>query len=493
MDHLPTEVLSLILDEVGTFRDLMSLINAYAPFFRVYCSRKLQILKNVSHNAIHPYIMVDISESANAVGVATLYSQINPQGPYPLRNISDFCYEYYQKRVQQSSIFDQLPGPSDLECVSETYLAVEYFLADFASKALSSLKSLSCLTAAYRIRKSAVFSPHTISTVERTRLQRAFLRFDIYQKLFQWEHSVPAQLGIQVLRHAKAYLESFSQWEVEEIACIFGYLMSLLHEVFAQIEDDFIEQVIQAGRLGPDDFVKEVSQPTDLEGGRGRFNLKFPNEQGLNPCRKSHEPLDILPAYGLRIFTKDDKPNHINRLESLISRGLPFLRRLLMLEGKDLRDAFITYSCEFRGPSIAIPLQKPEVITDIGAMHRSITARFRGDSVLRCNAGWCWAFRQNTVPQIFSAENFRLRECGYVFWDEKRLRDSRLTQRSRNSEFNKARFPARAFQTHSAPSAEEHLYGAKVYPFSMEKLSCDELLFRMREKELFKDTVYRAG
>lgn len=473
----------------------MSLINAYAPFFRVYHSRKPQILKNVSHNAIHPYIVVDVSVSASAVRVATLYSRINPQVGYPLRTICDFCYEYYLRRAQQSPIFDQLPGPPDLECVSETYLAVEYFLTDFSSKALSSLKSFSCLTAASKIRKSATFSPYTISTVERTRLQRAFFRFDTYQKLFQWECLVPAQLQDQVLRHAQAYLESFPQWEVEEIACIYDYLMALLHEVFAQVEDDFVEEVVRAGRLGPDDFVKQVSQPIGLGGSRGRFNLSFPNEQGLNPCRKSHEPLDNLPTYGLRIFTKADKPSHNNRLKSLISRGLPFLRRLLMLEGKNLRDAFITYSCEFAGPCIAIPLNEPKVITRVGAMYLSLSTKtkFKGDSILLSNAGWCWAFREKSVRRIFNAENFRLRECGYVFWDEKRLRDSRSFQYPRSSLFNKARFPARTFQPPAVPSVEERLYGVKIYPFSMEKFSCGELLFRMREKELFKDTVYRAG
>ncbi|MCJ1354671.1 MAG: hypothetical protein MMC33_004660 [Icmadophila ericetorum] len=488
MDSLPTEVLLIILDNFSSVEDLLSATFAYAPFHRIFQAKKSFVQRKVLQNAIHADIALDVIKSVEASWIANETWAFSQQGP-SLQSIHNLCFEYYHQRQGISII--ELPTVSEaVDLMAQSYHAVEYFVAEYSSKALDRLKHYSDLSEPSKIRRAALFCPKSISITERTRLQRAFFRFDLYQKHFP-VHKVCSPCKNAVLREAKMFLDSFSAWEVEEIGSVYQYLRIVLEGIFQWMEVEFVREVKQAASMSYEDFVRMVSQATGSGNDNGRYSVSFPNEQGLNPCRKSHAPLEILSVYGLQIFTRSNQPSFSVRVDSLISRGLPFLQRLLVLKGKDLRDACIAYSLDFGGPPIAVPLLQRRRSADRQADR--VSKLFKGDDEIRsCNWGWHWAFSHpRTRIEPCQVKNTYLRDCGYVFWDLERLRGSKLVLRSRISDLNKDRFSAPMLtQGPREASAEEQLYGLRVFPISMENLSCNGLLFRTRMKTIFGNSLY---
>jgi hypothetical protein len=86
-----------------------------------------------------------------------------------------------------------------------------------------------------------------LSGTELVRLHRAFYRYDMCQNMMRAIAAFRLN-GEHVYDRFADFLSAFSPWEVEEIACVHNYVLRRLDQVTQQLEEEFIQSVVDADR-----------------------------------------------------------------------------------------------------------------------------------------------------------------------------------------------------------------------------------------------------
>lgn len=109
-----------------------------------------------------------------------------------------------------------------------------------------------------------------LSKTERIRIQRAFLRYEIYCRLFPFDKQKGASSFSADLRF-NLFLRWMKPWEVEELCSVYCYLASLARGYIVDFEDQFVEAFLLCPGVQPLPPLSPPLPPTTLPEKRTRI------------------------------------------------------------------------------------------------------------------------------------------------------------------------------------------------------------------------------
>ena len=491
LTSLSVELACQVLQELHSPGDLYSLIRASSFLYRIFISRKSFVLSQVLLRAIHPDVLSEVRACFEASDIPEIIE--NQPAESSRKKITDFIHGYSTRDEKQFS--QQLRENATSVSLCRLYSTIDYFITDYSSKALKALHTQSLLGVDLVLHKSnePCFNQQpAFSSTENGRLQRAFFRFEIYRKIFYYPY---CSSGLDPLFDEKEqsdlFLALFPPWEIEELACVHHYLVKVLEDVFDEVEDDFVRAISNE--------VQSLSLPDPSK--RSLFPWPFkeepyhsvppPNYYSDPPPNDHWADLTELEWYGLRHFEEGRKSSdHGNHIEFLVSRGLPYLRRLLNLKPEDRRDVVIS-TLNSGTPFLHEALEKRRYRSDTVERDHENQNSQTDKSLQSVSAGWLWATGERWASAVYDEpSNFNLRDQGYVFWDRKRLENLGILGTPREPVPRTQDSPLEYRQRSMMPSAQERLKGAVVPGNFLYGLAANRDHDGELDYDLFGDAMY---
>jgi len=382
LELLHPELQAEIMSYFPTLDSLNCLIRASPRLLQVFVSRKQQILSNMAMRRFHPAVLSDALATVKA-------SQL---GDSPSRDsVLEFIGSLPIQHVHHTAPILPLTTAVALCLLHED---IQHFVADFSKRSLPILADFS--NASNPREHSPIQGSHRdfqsdLSTLEAARLQRAFCRFETYCYLFS--KSDTAHTNVPVKEQSQLFLQLYSKWEIEEIACVRDHLIHRLCEVFDSMEEDFVQREF-AGNTP----VREES------------------------CLDRWEAED-------QWYSSMAKMDQLENMEHLLSLGLSFLRQAFQAAGEERNKLIISNNRYQRRSFLSESLRQPKLDTETNdqdrtAYQQGLAVAFEEDAIDKCNEGWIWGHEYRPALVWASGSRKGLRSLGYVFWDHKRLESS---------------------------------------------------------------------
>ena len=375
LEDLSPELKSGIIDQITDLQTLKTIVRASPSFHRVYLSRRHDILKRV--------IKDDLGEAILPEALAVITSFL-PDTLTPLRDV--FVYVqldslvlggFYEQFTKQF-VIDKLESDQVEEMVA-LHLAVEDFARRFCNFAL------------YRLSSFKAIEYRKLSPTERCRLLRAIYRIQFFNSLSRLTNEgavkdtdAPSPVGNMDAK--KVFLDLLPQWQREELDCVRIFLL-VYHEL-----------------------AFEGSKHAEKESHKNRPQEDY----------EENSTYLLQTAVTLKITNADLSEVLYNRLTELyIRKKLKRLHRTSkadpMVQIRSLADQLkSTHASTSRILRYGIEI----------ADHKDGPA-FDGDRIDAPNSAWSWVRDYQYEPRHTCLT--WLRQSGYVFWDEKRIKDWNMT------------------------------------------------------------------
>nr|POF22125.1 hypothetical protein CFP56_36212 [Quercus suber] len=282
---------------------------------------------------------------------------------------------------------------------------VDYFLYRFEQVALE--------FAARKLPMLQCQRDRNITRDESSRLQRAFLRFEVYRRVtpLHLQPDLEEFPADELYSQTTAFLKCFSPWEREEILSVQEFLVEFAKDIVRDSQDHIIRVIASVAR-GMTPRCAAFQDPSDL----------------LSICELQGE----LEKSGLDIFMYEESYRGRRRFQFFVGRGLRFLRSLSHLPSNHKIEAIVEHSFSCCRPTLLdLLVEDHDEITLYDA-----EVGWRVKEQIGClrhpNPGWLWAEAHHLTTSVDSMlKRYYLRRMGYVFWDEARLRmDWRLPDTS---------------------------------------------------------------
>ncbi|MCJ1415550.1 hypothetical protein MMC32_001882 [Xylographa parallela] len=448
LESLSTDLILAILQQLSSPTDLYKLICASPVYYQVFTRYKLLVLTAVVQNAIPQEVLPDALAACDASGAAL--RAIEATLPYGIimgdvawGEIGAIIRDFMENYLRRDSLYSHRSrGLPLMVSLCRLWASVDFFISGYKQEAFKQIRQrLLESNPCQKLYDDNVSDEGTeLSKIELCRLQRAFFRFEIYRRLFPFRKCLHLAFG--ACFQALWFMSKFRDWEQEEFACVYDYLIVYTQDVFDKLEDEFVKTV-EAGAQA----AKEASEP--VTGG-----------ECLNSSR-----LELL---GLSHFTASTKRlSHEQHILLTIAYGLPYLKKLDVID-HSMRLALLTsYGKEqLLPPLIDVFRQSPRAGGERSeSIWPSLTTAFV-DTSSNWNMGWIWA----RAAQEVNYHKYRPEDCsiismGYVFWDVSRLRAMGVLDVSRQS---LKQTPRRARR--ELPSAEERLGAVQVSDYLLDFL-----------------------
>lgn len=277
-----------------------------------------------------------------------------------------------------------------------------------------------------------------LSSNERGRLLRAFLRFELYCKVFpgcalrgEYEPFITAQ------QQNDYFLGHLRDFEKEELACVYLYYETVLGDFVRQIEGNFVDEVLSVARpLGSIDT--PGYSPDYLNHSREATPECIPppgsalsdGKEDTPPCEVNTPPrVPLVPANEymdtlmLNMFCQDTSSYFYKHLSYMVSKGLEFVYDSMRAE-KEACPKMILNN---------IPCWRKFFAEALEAAYHPTTRNHRDHDSHHANAkdedddpshqNRAWArFHPPSHITLFSVWSSKsLRARGWVFWDSDRL------------------------------------------------------------------------
>lgn len=211
-------------------------------------------------------------------------------------------------------------------------------------------------------------------------------------------------------------------WEVEEMFCVYQYLMSKAAKIVCGIVDQFYEDIIEA-RIDDSCVAVDVVDAVDVFD-----DLGWKDVLDFGP--------DGSVEYGLATWDSDSRATFDGFLEHMCRRGLDFLEKWFTSDSEDQRITYVEHGDVRTGHL----LRTLECLDESFFAQPKLPITTMEESSRTYNRGWeitegslCDAslYRRRQLPHhnLWTETNNQwntLRDCGYVFWDAPRFRDGRL-------------------------------------------------------------------
>lgn len=437
LDRLAPELLCSILSLLDSPQDLYSLLKASPASLQAFLASRGIILTSVIRNALSPDAIHHALALLHTPKIHTGVDYLD------LQEVRAFLDKYFNQA-------DLWSFPKDLPNIVSLMrftARVFRFVDAFFNSATQTL---------------GTFQKHDgswpLSPTERARLQRAFLRFELYCQLCPPFECYPPEPFFSPDLQFSYFLAKLEPWEVEEISCIHEYSTINIGQYIADFQDCFIQTVLENS---------QVRAPPDHDLRGGQVNNQDDSEPDEGEDMKFFHELDITD---LALFSTDCKSILREVAGFMASLGLEFLERL-MSSGTDGRWNIIRRnSPRTRGflpealqcsPSIVSRTMPPE-------------GGFANDSSLP-NKGW---FDLKSSPYdeylsiLYGGTMHRiLCICGYVFWDCERISHPTVREAFMTVvKMEEAKVP-RLYKPRVGQSAEEQLKGFQVPKSQMLKIT----------------------
>ncbi|KAM5347646.1 hypothetical protein ACJ41O_007470 [Fusarium nematophilum] len=409
LDPLASELLALILQSVDSPLDLYHLISAAPCCLEAFSQSPQIILSSVIQNAFPS----DTIQYALAV----------LQAPSSSAKVPCFLDKYFDP----SSSFSLPTTKDELIKLCRLYHRVSYFSDAYFAKTMHKLSQVgqqrrfddgeSPQPEGHDEKQEAPWPSGWAlpSPSERSRLQRALLRFELYSRIFPgYEHDPdrPPHLpivGYPADQQVELFLDKLLLSEVEEIYLLQQYYASTIESFIHDLEDEVVKAVLAA----PGVVIPSIST-NDLSPGK-----ETPHDDDLVECGTfGLGDLGLLNSSGSHRFR--------NYLGYMTSLGLDFLYTIASDERKR-REAILS-TRPFIQDFLPQALSHGSVWGDLDDALRAMVDDFFKDESnflgYRVVAGG--------LIQALMSPAFRyrkLRDLGYVFWDEGRVRSPEVRER----------------------------------------------------------------
>lgn len=498
LDHLSTELLELILEASCSLEDLLNLITASSRCYRIYATNPERFIFNVTKPAVPKLVWCQFC--AVNLAMATFQDIFDPsQISLDREEVISFIDKYFRN----SSSFESAIGRKDARRLALLHRKITYFIRDFIQKAareahhLQQLNATSNTKGTYIIhdftreaRGEVMYLKHAynpgpatkqsasdqeaynnsaqlnISDTETVRLYRAFLRFELYCRLFRPPQNFHQFTFYTDQQQFDLLLGRLLPWEVEEITVIHQYLSFLVEGVLESMDKAFEDAVRRAAD-------KEVS----LEWRRGDSDEMIK----LSPKSKTWSYDPIIFDYNLYKFSSRFRFHAAEAASSIASTGLSYLFKLVQSDKAKQFD-MIRRNHPIQSPFLLSALSSTLWYQNrhdhLSAIEGPYTgfADGRPEDAMMPNAGYMqyWSGDPNQFIGL-STKHYPYRALGYVFWDLERI--------------NTAPFrPALNEASRITPSFTSTLYGFR------KRESSQSLIGHLRVSEEAMDTiVHRFG
>ncbi|MCJ1435883.1 hypothetical protein MMC27_005259 [Xylographa pallens] len=457
LESLSIELIPTILQQLDSPAELYRLICASPVFYQVFTRHKSSVLAAVIQIAIPQEVLPDALAACDASAVrrfvAELPCRTREDSHISATVLEPIIREFIQNYLRRDYHYPH--GSRDLPLMvslCRLWATVDFFVSRYKQEAFKQIRE--------RLVESNLdpkvyddnFSDEgtDLSRTEISRLQRAFYRFEIYRKLFPFNTSTVQLYPILNAAHqAYLFISNFPDWEREELACVYDYLIVYTQDVFDKLEDDFVNTV-EAGAQA----AKEASEPL---------------------TKDDYLSFSRLNMLGLSHFTESTKRLHHKRHILLTTTfGLPYLKKLDVIDQSVRLDLITPYVGEQLEPRLV-----DIFLRSVGAGNEpsetiwpSVTISFV-DTLSDWNMGWIWArAAQEVHHHVYRPEDRSIISMGYVFWDISRLRAMGVLDISRQSLKHTPRRARREL-----PSAEERLSAVHVTDYLLDFLDNEYALF----------------
>jgi hypothetical protein len=401
LDTLSTEILLTILECLSPL-DIFLAVRASPIIYRTFIAYKHHLLAHTLGNAIHPACRADVYTALDAQNIPRLIKS------KPISKVRLECFSIFssdRNRRRQDYVEFNLDA-FNLDTLFHLHLTIERLIDKYCNWTIPNLFSREKPAP---LQATSVHQRANLSSTEEGRLQRAFYRCEIYTRFQRVLHTLDKGAALNFSQIVLSFVSQFTLYEFEELVSVQQFLAQFIASLCEKVEDDFLSHI------------RSVSVDAGVAQG------------GTTDETESRDVRKLLNDCGLSFFTKAYRDaHHCGHVKLLISCGLPYIMSLSLVEPRALRNAILQSDRDSRGCTATGFFSQGGLDIDSCDQEQK-DIRLRGklvditvDTVNTSNLGWLWgsSFQENVPPD--SPAMFDLRDCGYVFWDKKRLQESGL-------------------------------------------------------------------
>ena len=399
-DRLSSELITPIMLELPTTKDLYSLIRASPKAFQVFLASKETILVSLMHQVIRPAAFIDALAAVQA-------SQLKDLGP-DRRAVLLFVRKYENKRQKAFEQDGQHYSLATAIALCQLYRSTQYFIKDLTSRSNFYLRrcretltvqtpygfdlaeddgfGLQGSQGEHVVDRDDQYDP--LSWEEESRLQRAFYRYELYTQIFGSNMEYMGEKLWELPLDSHFFLDNYQHWEIEELRCVDNYLWSRLSNTFDRIENSFIG-------------IQLPEPPLDLS-----------LQSYLRSAKLREAKYQISSLY----------------LDYLMNMSLPLLHHALRFDRLRMQQemsSHIFYDNQKRSLSTRLEeywrmvSRSDGIVVHNYAHATSHHSQFK-DTIDRPNEGWLYALSKRGSYRLSTLNT--VQSLGYVFWDSQRLR-----------------------------------------------------------------------
>ncbi|SPO01735.1 uncharacterized protein DNG_04408 [Cephalotrichum gorgonifer] len=446
LHHLAPELLTIILRALDSPGDLYALIVASPLCLRLFTSSRAKVLSSVLQNAIQPGSLHHAAAICHVPPPADLQNKrvLHIDMGIPSSALRFFLDQYFSE--------NPLQFPTDIAAITKLcrlQTLVSRFVDEYALRAARLLG-----TSQDPLQQ---FPP--LSRSERTRLERAFFRFELFSQIFIRETGDYSIDSIFDNRdQLRLFLHRLEPWEVEEMSCIHDYFTFRVGEVLDKLEEQVVCAVLsvpgiqRVGGVRPSSpipskwRVRGVVARDDLLDPFPCFSHSIPPQTEDNTVisdsyqRKSEvektTPFHNLSLFGLPHFEEHNHHKMPDFISNMTSFGLEHLQKLFLGDDTQRNDMIREHAPFSRDFFPEVPRYSQSMPPRVSPGTFGSPPRAVGETQFDEDPS-C----QNVGYDLFRTQDRRiynngrdvtycpLRERGYVFWDTSRIQIPSIRRR----------------------------------------------------------------
>ncbi|KAM7198741.1 hypothetical protein V8F20_006056 [Naviculisporaceae sp. PSN 640] len=230
LEYLAPELLIGILSSCGSMKDLHSLISASPACLRTFLFHRKYIVPSVWRNLLDLQNYRELLAIAHVPSPSPLSTEGDDDHTAAVNLMRLHLEHYFSARP-----FEDLYDPASLGRMCRVYNTISR-LTELYFSHISQV-----LAGSPGSNPTPVAPP---STAEKTRIQRAFLRYELYSRVFpsvydeQDEETRSLMTGRDQFH---LFISRMKGWEVEELTCVHYFLTSLATGYLLDIENQFVD------------------------------------------------------------------------------------------------------------------------------------------------------------------------------------------------------------------------------------------------------------
>lgn len=397
MDNLPTEVMLSILRSVECLEQLIHLTVASSRCYRIFLHHRRRIITSVVHpETLHHALAV--------------HHTPHPRDSWPQSHwaiVEHFLNRYFERQHELS-----IPNEySNLVSLCKLVSQISRFTDRYASLSIRALEGKTDVSG---------WQASALSITERVRLERAFLRYELYSRIFPARDVLPGHSVVNGNVQNHLFLRHLKRWELEEMCCVHQHLCVVVTEFI----DDLERHTADLRRA---DLARD-KQPMSADAESRQ--LQTPHE---------NRPITLLDN---KVALQNDKDTGLitlqvqndflflrTKINYLVSLGLNFVDPMCAYKSDGtprldfIPENWPTYR-QFLPQAVSRPIRNAWIkVQESNPQHDA-----DGDSSARPNLAFTlfeWYMVGGGHLERIFGDNFYswpAREMGHVFWDRERLR-----------------------------------------------------------------------